>query len=697
MEECVCPKSFFFFLLLSSVVFWGTLKESKEWNAKYLEIHARIDNLEVQEREKWLSDAQKDEMDWENQKALSYINEESAALANYDTYRESIQTQYEKSQGISIFSDSNDNYMKKIADTYMDLQVEAPMKLQPYMGIQKFLDFYAGDLIGVVFLIYLVCVVYLQEEKSGKTPFALTMVKGKKQLFFAKLLTICGGFTIYTALIFFINLFLEITIFGRISFDAAIQSIPSLYAVPYAWTIGRYLGVLLLVKIIAIAMLSVIAAALAKYSGSESFTIIGIIGIIGFGIWANDAFTGNSLAGGLRLWNIWAILRGNPIIRTYEVIKVGDFLIEAVWGVIVLAVLIVTLGVFTGNSKYRERKQRKRRHTEKKFVPHTMFYYEMKKLWIYQGAVWLFLVCVLLQGITVLQHRDYIGTDEYYYQSYIDRFGEGITDETEGLISKEEERLQEIEEKLAVETDALVMDSLVRQLECRGGLEKYKGRVCGLQEEAKEEILLKDAQYDLLFDFTEVSRIMVILLCVSLAFLIPPAFQKEKETRMEILQRTSFRGGKELWNAKIASILIYVVFLVLIFTGLVFLHSTKSYALNLTAPVNCLEQYWKSSLECSVILFYLAGVLIQAVMAAAVAILLSACAKCVKNQYVLTGMILGGSIIPTLLSAELPQKWLRLVHHSFFVFTSENSIFQIGIWIAAVLGAIVVMRKESRV
>ncbi len=690
-------KIFFFFLVLSSVIFWGVLKESESWNPEYVQIHNEIDQLNQQERDDWLRASQEKEMDWDKQKALSYISKESAALANYETYRESIQTQYEESRKISIFSDSNGSYMKKIADTYENLQIKAPMELQPYMGMQKLLDFYAGDFITIVLLIYFVCVVFIQEEKSGKTPFALTMVKGKKQLFFAKSLTICGGVIIFTCLTFAINVILAIVMFGGISISAAAQSISSLYAVPYAWTIGRYLCVLLILKVIAVILLAIIASALAKYSGSEVVTVAGIVGITGFSIWVFDTFQGNGIVGIVRLWNIWAVLRGNPIISTYELIQVGELLIEAVWGVVFLLILTLALGVFAGKTKYRERKQKSRRWREQKFVPHTIFHYEMKKLWIYQGGIWLFLVCILLQGMTVWQHKNYIGTDEYYYQTYIDRFGMEITDETEGLISREDERLNEIEQKLYQETDAQVSDNLRQQLECRGGFEKYKERVFGLQEKGKTEFLMKDTQYSLLFDFTEVSRMMVILICVSFAFLIPAVFHKEKETRMEILQKTSFHGGKELWDAKIVANLIYVVLLVLLFNGFTFLYSIKHFSLNLRAPINCLLQYWSSSIECSVLVFYLAGILIQCVVAATMMILISACAKKVKNQYVLTGIVLGGCIIPTLLSVELPQHWLRFIHHSLFVFTYDNAILQIVFWSVAVLGAVIVMRKERRV
>lgn len=122
---------------------------------------------------------------------------------------------------------------------------------------------------------------------------------------------------------------------------------------------------------------------------------------------------------------------------------------------------------------------------------------------------------------------------------------------------KEEERLQKVEEELATTQDSVKSMRLSYELERRGGFAKYTDRINALREDGREKILLKDAQYRLLFENTEVSRIFVILLCTSFAFLIPAVFHKEKDTRVEILQKTSVSGEKRLWLAKIGSLLIY--------------------------------------------------------------------------------------------------------------------------------------------
>ena len=72
----------------------------------------------------------------------------------------------------------------------------------------------------------------------------------------------------------------------------------------------------------------------------------------------------------------------------------------------------------------------------------------MKKLWIYQGGIILFAACMCIQAMTVYRYKTYVGTDEFYYQKYIDEFGNRITAETDEKIAAEKMRLEHLEGEL---------------------------------------------------------------------------------------------------------------------------------------------------------------------------------------------------------------------------------------------------------
>lgn len=691
-----------FFIFLSGAVFWGELETDMEWIPEYLSIHKTVDIMTQNEAETWLK-TQREEVgnieysgeNYAREEALECIGSEIEALQNYGSYRASIQNQFKKNQEISIFSDSNVNqgsYMKKIADTYKQLSVNAPMKLQPYLGMERFYHFYVGDILSVILLLFLVSVVFIQERKNGKSDFAQTMPNGRGRIYAAKTAAVCGSMTGYIILTSGLNLIIENVIFGNLTFSAAAQSIPDLYSVPYAWTIGWYTVLFLFIKILGLFLLSAIAIWLARISGSEIITAAGLTMVTGLSAWMAAGGPGEGIQSVLRCWNIWSFLRGNSIIRSYELIRFGNITIEVKWGAFIFLMFAFIILFFAGITQEKvSRGERKK--AEIKITYHGIFYYEMKKMWIYQRGLFLFLICILIQGSVVFSHSERIDTDEYFYQAYIDQFGDRITDQTDELLAREDSRLNEIEQQIEQEENVIKQDALARQLECRGGLEKYRDRVFDLRNEKKEKILLKDSQYDILFEFTQVSRMMVILLYVSLAFLVPMVFQKEKETRMEILQKTVDKGGKVLWDLKIVTILTYVLPMIVLFALFSFVRAAIQYRLDLMAPVNCLAEYWNFPFDCPVIVFFIFGILLQGILAAASIIVISGCAKRVKNQYVLTGILLGGTVIPTLISSWTAVPWPKAIHDWVFVFTSGWWL-PVLIVIMVIVQAFMVLRKE---
>lgn len=696
-------KVVFFFLLLSGIVFWGEVEKDRKWTPTYLEMHETIDTMSAKEAENWLEKEREQFRVRENTeegdaffRAAKCIEQEIEAMGEYDDYREQIQNRYEQNQSISIFAEKSElAYMRKIALRYEELSVKAPMMLQPYEGIQRFLESYTSDAVAVVLLLYLVSVVFLQEEKSGKAEFACTMVKGRRTLFFAKAVTVYGSMVLYLLIIYLLNLVMADVVYGTGSFSAAVQSVPGLYAVPYAWTIGQYLFFYFCMKALSVLLLTAIAIFLAKWRASEVQVFFLLVLLMGSSVWAGSYFMGDGPSSILRIWNIWSMLRGTSVIRTYELIRFGDVTLDAAWGI---PVILTAAGFFlfaAGFGTWKKRKRRNWMQRRKTKKPHGVFYYEMKKLWIHQGGMLLFAVCILIQSITVWRYGDYIGQDEFYYQKYVDALGEHITDETDTKIAAEEQRLQKLEEELAVTEDAIVSMRLMNELERRGGFQKYVSRVHTLQEEEKEEILLKDTQYRLLFEQTEVSRILVMLLSVSFAFLIPAMFHKEKDSGVEILQKTSVHGGRKLWCAKMTALLLYSIPLLLAAAGMMFGRVSSRYHLRWNAPAECLGIYWDSGIHQSIRTLWISGVAIQCVMAAVTVILLSACAKRVKNQYVMAGVLIGGCVVPTVLTPYSPVGFLSWVHDFFFVFT-VRSFMIIGIGAAAVATSGVIVWREMK-
>lgn len=689
-------KIVFLFLVLSGIVFQGEINRDKEEHRTYLEFHEVMDNMTEEEAIHYLQ-KEKEKNSYEQYKAISYLEDEVSTINGYESYRKSIQTRYKQNQSISVFSKNKvqNQYMERIAKKYENLKIKAPMKRQPYQGFLKVVNFYVHYLLAIVLLIYLVSVVFIQEQRNGKADFARTMFRGDKLLFVAKSCTICGALLLYLLGTFLIHMGLACREYGFISMDAAIQSVPGFYSVPYAWNIGTYIIAYIGLQGLAAILLVAIAIFLARWTTSELKTALGLTIVMGWSVFSQSGMNGEGTEAFFRIWNIWGSFTGESILKSYEILKLGNIFIEQSLWIPVCIVLSIFLLLVSGKHRPKARKKTYFRKEKRKKNPHGLFYYEMKKMWIYQGGIFLFVACMGIQAITIYQYKTYIGTDEVYYQKYIDEFGNRITTETENKIAEEKMRLENLENELNQTDDPIKMDNLTQQLECVGGFHKYVERIENLLEDEKTQVILKDRQYDLLFENTVVSRMMIILLCVSFAFLIPAIYQREKETGMEVLQDTSWTGGKKMWRLKIGIVLLYSISFLLCSEGMIFAKEKYMYDLEWLLPAGCLPQFWENHGKTSIGATFLIGIIIQCVVVTIIVMFLSACAKKVRNQHMLTGIILGVLVVPIILSSHVPIEVLSCIYNLIFVFTAQFEIIVTG---CIVLGIVtyLIRKKENR-
>lgn len=686
------------FLVLSGVVFQGELNQDKEAHQTYLGFHKITDNMTEKEAENWLLEEQKKEnTGYGEHKALLYLESEILAVKDYDTYRESIQNRYQQSQSISVFAKDKvqNRYMEQIAQKYENLEMKAPMKRQPYQGFLKVVDFYVQYILAMVLLIYLVSVVFIQEQQNGKSDFARTMFRGDKLLFVAKICTVYGALFLYLIGTFFVHMGLAGREYGFISMDAAIQSVPGFYSVPYAWDIGTYIIAYVGLQGFAALLLTAIAIFIARWSVSEVKTALGLALVMGWSAFSQSVMNGDGAEAFLRIWNVWGSFTGESILKNYEILKLGNVFIEQSLWIPVGVVIAIFLLIVSENHYSQERKKAYFRKEKRKKHPHGLVYYEMKKLWIYQGGIFLFVACICIQAIIIYQYKTYIGTDEFYYQKYVDEFGNRITAETEEKIVEEKIRLNSLEKELNQTEDSIKSYKLTQELERMGGFQKYVDRVERLLEDEKTPAVLKDRQYELLFENTVVSKMMVILLCVSFAFLIPATYQKEKETGMEVLQDTSWTGDRKLWRLKIGTVLLYGISFVLFCGGMIFVKEKSTYDLEWMIPVGCLPQYWENHTKISIGIAFLMGIILQCMVVTVLVMFLSACAKRVRNQHALTGIILGVMVVPVVLSSHVPITALSWIHHLIFIFTANLKIVVISC-VGFGIMTYFMIRKEKR-
>ena len=151
-----------------------------------------------------------------------------------------------------------------------------------------------------------------------------------------------------------------------ISMDAAIQSVPGFYAVPYAWSIGMYIIAYGAMQGLAAFLLAAIAVFLARWSVSEVKTAFGIMLVMGGSLFCQNTMTGEGFEAIFRIWNIWGAFTGKSIIRNYEILRFENILVEQSLGIplcIIVAVFFLIIGGIHC-PKEREKKKEKDIHMD---------------------------------------------------------------------------------------------------------------------------------------------------------------------------------------------------------------------------------------------------------------------------------------------------------------------------------------------
>lgn len=694
------------FLAISSIIFWSEINKNKQWLNDYKELHTTIDSMSISDAKEYVKGEKEiikqshDISSFAKRKALEYIESEINAIESYEEYRKSINEKYEENQDISIFAGENNiqnEYMKKQVEKYDKLHLTSPMKLQKTMSVQALFDFYAGDILGVVLLIYLVSVVFLQEDKSGKSDFANTMVKGKVPLFLSKCITVFFSISIFTVLVFLINLIISSVFVGEILYSYAIQSIPNYYTVPYDLNIWQYMVLSLLFKMLAYFILFSIAVIVTKVLCSQIITALTVGVIVVISIWFREILLGQGIQDILKHINVWAFLRGKTIINNYDLIRFNTFTVEIYLGIIVCILFSLALFVLTLKVKRTEKLLSFKVQRKIKRKPHTLLFYEMKKMWIYQYGIFVFILFIIVQGIVVSNYEKRTTTTEYYYQRYINQIGHTITEDTDSKISTEQKRLEDIQNRLAVEEDKYKQMALSKQLESKDGFDMYAQRINYIRQENKPQYILNDVTYNILFEFTDVSKMMVILMCLSLGFVVPSVFYKERDVGIDTLQKTMINGSKKVWNFKLFTLLSYIIVMNIVFAIFSLYKISKDSTAILKAPVNCLLRYWSFNIDIPIYVFFILGVIVQCIVLSVLVTIISFLSRKIKNQYALTGSILVLTIVPTVLAEYVYYiGWLKIVHDIIYFFSSYINVFLI-LFAVLLLISLFAYRKGSKI
>lgn len=496
---------------------------------------------------------------------------EVQAATSYNSFLEETAKSAESIGQVSIFS-KTDSYTfrsnRKTAEAYRDMSGVEP-EIGPFQGIEVWGGFMGTDVIALVLLIYVVFILVVKEKETGQLSLAFTTKNGRTMHGAVKL-GVC--FISAVGVVIFLwgtGLLATGTVYGWGESRSAIQSVYAFRTCTLKISVGSFILLFLLLKIIALFLVMLLVYGLACVF--RSYVWLYIVTVLGLGS-EFVMFYGipeNGHLFFLKQINLMAFLGIDRILGTYFNF---NFLGQPVWYLPVygafLLVGIACLFVFCAIQYGKQRsmpEQKKSRFVLWKRMPEKSVYllpHEGYKTLFVGKVLWILLAVAIFQCVTYKPMGEYFESqDDIYYKRYMTELEGMCSEEQETWLRQERERYDE----------SFLTGNLYQP-------ESYVA-FCRVEEQAaylKEEqgAFLYDTGYRLLTNDKMASGKVVSLAVIANLILIvcvTGIYSNEYQSGMIALVRSSARGRKETFFVKaLIGLLIALVIWSLVFLPFIY-------------------------------------------------------------------------------------------------------------------------------
>lgn len=542
------------------------------------------------------------------------IMNEMTIMEDYKNYRSFIEKQYKEHAEISIFAQDTETektISKKVYDQYHKLNVKE-LTLQPEMVLSQLYSFELRNIITVILLFYLVFTMIYQEKETGVLQYSQSMRKGKRQQVITKFISqIIIWMTCY-----FVFYLIDYTIYsiayGFIDFMAPIQSFSFFSTCPYAWNTITFMFMSVLATLLAFIAISSIMNVLAYYWNQLSAFLISIlcfIGMIALLIWALR--NQNGLISNLNYLNILFYMHPEKIFSQYNFVNLHVAAFKE-YDTLLLLLIVSIICVWLSRKNIKRTAIRK---TQVKRIfqhsSHSFMYYEMKKILIIQKAL---LICVIsvLGFIIMMQNQQSVSTaNDYMYNSFVDTIGAYVSEEADEKIKQQEQYYQDLENQLMQEQNVNKQNLIAQKLATQQGFERYKNAYDKRKEDETGRKILKEDQYRLLYETTNLSKFMITFYLISFLYILPTCFYYERKTHMLTIQNTT-RGKHQTFHYKVIALSTILIVIFLMLLTCIFIKAKLLYPdLNLIENIQCLDLFYNFPVKMPIFLYFIMTTILQ--------------------------------------------------------------------------------------
>ncbi len=469
------------------------------------------------------------------------VQNEQDALVNYDAYLTSIKEPV--SSHISIFEKGTfaKEAEEKTRKAYLGKDLTAGNRSIGSYGIEQVMTEPFTDL--CVFLLGIYCI-YIQVDKervSGALEYEKTMYHGGIRNYLSKLLSVVVPIALFTIIGTVGKIIAMSKCYGMADLTAPIQSVLLYRRMPYVMSIGMFLCVGTLLRILFYILVCMVFFGTVFLLKSTMITgcILSLIFFISSiqGPWkANPAGIFNFLslpglaAPEMHMSNVtYVSVFGHAV----SYVTLYAFLFG-------IAGMIVFLGYQASKRPYHVVKKRRfRKHAQE---PHTLRFYEIEKTWIRAGGAILGICLCLGMAWYLSGIRSLSNAEDRVIAYYIDTIGDKPTTDVYQKIQAEQERFESIQMQME-KADELEAAELAKELNAEPAFETYCMRMDALHMDTSRRVLKED-ETRIFFQQDSVYAVYGMVCILLAVYLCWQSYSKEQDTGMEIIQKMTIRGRK---------------------------------------------------------------------------------------------------------------------------------------------------------
>ncbi|NBK98578.1 MAG: hypothetical protein EOM50_11250 [Erysipelotrichia bacterium] len=565
-----------------------------------------------------------------NQALLERLNKELDNIENYPVYRKKLIEQSSVNETISIFKGkTNLELNKKILNVYQKVDRKLSLTLSTSIGIERLLSYTIPNVFCIILIIYMIGVTIYQERNKGFFAFTKTMQKGGRAQFYAKLATLIVYSSAWLLFAYIICGILTSFIYALPALETTIQSIPLFMKSTIQGNILVLLVVFMLFKIVTISLLTCLFYIVAQHISSYFTLVFTLVIFFVVSYLAYIRIPELSALAIFKYINLYFILQpvfylSNYVCYTFLQIPLSIF--QSLFLLTLLVMMLVIIVSYQQPIKIKKDSPFKKRKV--KMQPHSLFFYECKKVWIKDFGIVFFTILLSLQFFALSNMQPNITMDDIYYNNFIDTIGAKVTKKGDELIYSLNQRY------LSIQSDRNENDYKEVELWNRyPSFLKYQKNYLDLKEKKKGE-LLKNNEYFLLFENNLMNQIAYLLLITGIIVTCVSSFSREKETRLDELQFMSSNGGNVLWSYKIFAILSFVLPLCLILYSSIILRNHYFFTqIQYTSNITNLTTLQEFKMSLSISKFLWVSMFIRLVFSGMLVIITSYITKKIQSRY----------------------------------------------------------------